>query len=120
MLKRDIRKWDLVLLLINGIIGAGIFGLPSKVFALSGIYSILAFLVCAIIVLVVVLNFAEVASRFDQTGGPYLYTLTAFGPLPAYIVGWILFRYYPGNKFSVSFSSIAANIVYLLIILCVL
>ncbi len=90
MLKRDIGKWDLVLLLINGIIGAGIFGLPSKVFALSGIYSILAFMVCAIIVLVIVLNFAEVASRFDQTGGPYLYTLTAFGPFPAYITGWIL------------------------------
>jgi len=90
MLKRDIGKWDLVLLLINGIIGAGIFGLPSKIFALSGFYSILALLVCAIIVFIVVLSFAEVASRFDKTGGPYLYTLTAFGRFPAYVIGWLM------------------------------
>lgn len=90
MLKRDIGKWDLVLLLINGIIGAGIFGLPSKIFALSGFYSILALLVCAIIVFIVVLSFAEVASRFDKTGGPYLYTLTAFGRFPAFVIGWLM------------------------------
>lgn len=90
MLKRDIGKWDLVLLMINGIIGAGIFGLPSKIAALSGVYSILAMLVCAIIVFIMVLNFAEVASRFKNTGGPYLYTLSAFGPFPAFIIGWLL------------------------------
>lgn len=90
MLKRDINKWDLVLLIVNGIIGAGIYGLPSKVFALSGIYSIFAFLICAIIVFIMVLNTAEVASRFHKTGGPYLYTLTAFGSVPAFIIGWIM------------------------------
>lgn len=90
MLKRDIGKWDLVLLLINGIIGAGIFGLPSKIFALSGVYSILALIVVALITFILVLVFSEVASRFDKTGGPYLYTLTAFGPFPAYIIGWLL------------------------------
>lgn len=90
MLKREIRRWDLVLLLINSIIGAGIFGLPSKIYALSGIYSIAALLVCAVIVLIIVFNFAEVASRFDKTGGPYLYTLAAFGKIPAFVIGWIL------------------------------
>lgn len=90
MLKRDIKKWDLVLLIINGIIGAGIYGLPSKIFAQSGVYSIFAFLICAIIVFVMVLNTAEVASRFNKTGGPYLYTLTAFGSVPAFIIGWVM------------------------------
>ena len=32
---RGIRRWDLVAVAINAIIGAGIFGLPSPVFALS-------------------------------------------------------------------------------------
>lgn len=90
MLKRDIGKWDLVLLLINGIIGAGIFGLPSKIFALSGVYSIIALLVVALITFILVLVFSEVASRFNKTGGPYLYTLTAFGRFPAYTIGWLL------------------------------
>ncbi|MEK6477668.1 APC family permease [Catalinimonas sp. 4WD22] len=89
-LKREIRRWDLVLLLINNIIGAGIFGLPSKIFALSGIYSVLALFVCGLIIFILVLCFAEVASRFEKTGGPYLYTLNAFGKWPAFIIGWLI------------------------------
>ncbi|MEO6583960.1 MAG: APC family permease, partial [Ferruginibacter sp.] len=90
-LNRGIQKWDLALMVINSIIGAGIFGLPSKVFQLTGVYSILAFFICAAIVLIFILCFAEVGSRFDKTGGPYLYTLTAFGRFPAFMVGWLLF-----------------------------
>lgn len=89
-LKREIRRWDLVLLLINNIIGAGIFGLPSKIFALSGIYSVLALFVCGFIIFILVLCFAEVASRFEKTGGPYLYTLNAFGKWPAFVIGWLI------------------------------
>ena len=90
MLKREIRRWDLVLLFINSIIGAGIFGLPSTIFGLSGIYSIPALFACAFVVFIIALCFAEVASRFDKTGGPYLYTLKAFGEVPAVAVGWTL------------------------------
>lgn len=89
-LKRSIGKWSLVLLIINSIIGAGIFGLPSKVFALSGIYSLLAFGACAIVVMVFILCFAEVSSRFDKTGGPYTYAYNALGPFPAFVTGWLL------------------------------
>ncbi len=87
---RAIRKWDLVLLMINTIIGAGIFGLPSKVFQLSGTYSILAFVVCALVIFNIIICFAEVGSRFDKTGGPYIYILEAFGRFPAFIMGWLL------------------------------
>lgn len=90
MLKREISRWDLVLLLINSTIGAGIFGLPSQIYRLTGIYSIPALIFCAIIVFILVLNFAEVASRFNKTGGPYLYILEAFGKIPAFIIGWLI------------------------------
>src|SRR5256885_15012560 len=78
-LVRGIRRWDLVAITINGIIGAGIFGLPSKVYALIGSYSLIAFVVCALVVMLIILCFAEVASRVEQTGGPYLYAQEAFG-----------------------------------------
>lgn len=91
MLTRSISKWEMVLLFINGIIGAGIFGLPSKAFKISGVYSIAAILVCAVAVFVIILCFAEVSSRFDKTGGPYLYAHSSFGPLPAFLTGWLLF-----------------------------
>src|SRR5437773_9941341 len=86
---RGIRRWDLVAIAINGIIGAGIFGLPSKVFALIGSYSLIAFAVCAAVVTLFILCFAEVGSRFDETGGPYLYAREAFGPTIAFEVGWL-------------------------------
>ena len=91
MLNRSISKWEMVLLFINGIIGAGIFGLPSKAFKISGVYSIAAILVCAVAVFFIILCFAEVSSRFDKTGGPYLYAYSSFGPLPAFLTGWLLF-----------------------------
>lgn len=90
VLVRRIRRWDLVAIVINGIIGAGIFGLPSRVYALIGPYSIGAFLICAFVVSLVVLCFAEVGSRFTETGGPYLYAREAFGPGVGFEVGWLL------------------------------
>ncbi|HEY8228663.1 MAG TPA: amino acid permease [Pyrinomonadaceae bacterium] len=87
---RGIRRWDLVAITINAIIGAGIFGLPSKTYALIGTYSIIAFLVCALVVALIILCFAEVGSRFEATGGPYLYTREAFGPTVAFEVGWLI------------------------------
>jgi amino acid transporter len=95
MLKRGIQKWDLVLLVINSIIGAGIFGLPSRIFGLSGSWSLLAFFVCAIAIMMFIFCFAEVSSRFDTTGGPYLYAMEAFGGLPGFLTGWLLLLSHP-------------------------
>jgi APA family basic amino acid/polyamine antiporter len=89
-LVRGIRRWDLVALTINAIIGAGIFGLPAKVYALIGTYSLIAFAACALVVLLIILCFAEVSSRFDETGGPYVYAREAFGGTAAFEVGWLM------------------------------
>ena len=89
-LVRGIRRWDLVAIAINGIIGAGIFGLPAKVYSLIGTYSLIAFVVCAVIVALIILCFAEVGSRFEETGGPYLYAREAFQPAVAFEIGWLI------------------------------
>jgi basic amino acid/polyamine antiporter, APA family len=89
-LVRGIRRWDLVAITINGIIGAGIFGLPAKVYSLIGTYSLIAFVVCALVVALIILCFAEVSSRFDETGGPYLYAREAFQPAVAFEIGWLI------------------------------
>jgi len=86
---RGISRWDITAIAINTIIGAGIFGLPSKVTALIGGYSLIAFIVCALIVGFIVVCFAEVASRFQTTGGMYLYAREAFGPVAGFEVGWL-------------------------------
>jgi APA family basic amino acid/polyamine antiporter len=88
-LKRVINRWDLVALAINSTIGAGIFGLPAKVAALIGTSSLIAFVICAFVVSLIVLCFAEVSSRFSATGGPYLYAREAFGAIIGFEVGWL-------------------------------
>src|SRR5262247_1848208 len=87
---RGIRRWDLVAVAINGTIGAGIFGLPSEAHKLVGSYSVISFIVCALVVGLIVLCSAEVGSRFSETGGPYLYAREAFGPVAGFEVGWLI------------------------------
>ena len=89
-LLRSLRRWDGVAVVLNGVIGAGIFGLASRVFALSGTYSLLAFGACAVCVSLIVLSFAEVAGRFSGTGGPYLFAKECFGPAAGFGVGWLV------------------------------
>jgi APA family basic amino acid/polyamine antiporter len=89
-LVRGIRRWDFLLLAINAGIGAGIFGLPSRIYALTGMYSLVAYLACGVLIVLIILCFAEVAGRFNETGGPYLYAREAFGPAVGFQVGWLL------------------------------
>lgn len=88
-LVRGIGRWDLTAIAINTIIGAGIFGLPARVHGLIGSYSLIAFILCAIIIGFIVLCYAEVSSRFSETGGPYLYAREAFGSVVGFEVGWL-------------------------------
>jgi amino acid transporter len=89
-LVRAIRRPDLVALIVNNIVGAGIFGLPAAAFALAGNYSLFAFVACALVMTLIVACFAELGSRFTATGGPYLYARVAFGPWIGFQVGWLL------------------------------
>jgi amino acid transporter len=88
-LVRGISRWDLTAIAINTIIGTGIFLLPARVTGLIGGYSLFAFLACAVIVAFIVLCFAEVSSRFQATGGMYLYAREAFGSVVGFEVGWL-------------------------------
>jgi basic amino acid/polyamine antiporter, APA family len=86
-LVRGLSRGHLTALSVNCVVGAGILGLPSRAFALSGDYSLLAWIVCAVLVTGIALCFAEVSSRFRESGGPYLYALRAFGPGIGFLIG---------------------------------
>jgi len=89
-LVRAIGRWSLVALVVNSIIGSGVFGLPSAVAGLVGNYSPYAVLAAGVGMSVIVACFAEVASRFQQAGGPYLYARVAFGRLMGIQTAWML------------------------------
>lgn len=88
-LRRALGRWDLTAIGINQVIGSAIFLMPSQVAAQVGNWSPIAFVMAGVASLLVALCFAEVASRFEGTGGPYLYTRAAFGRFLGFEVGWM-------------------------------
>ena len=89
-LLRVIGRWSFTALIINCIIGSAIFGLPSAIAALLGQESLLAVLLAGLAAGLIMACFAEVASRFAGTGGPYLYVREAFGRMMGIQVGWLV------------------------------
>jgi amino acid transporter len=88
-LRRELGKWDLTAIGVNQVIGSAIFLLPSQVASQVGGWSPIAFVAIGFASLLVALCFAEVGSRFEGTGGPYLYTRAAFGRFVGFEVGWM-------------------------------
>ncbi len=89
-LVRAIGRWSLAALIVNCIIGSGVFGLPAVLAGLLGRDSVPAVLLAAAGMTVIMACVAEVASRFAETGGPYLYAREAFGRFMGIQVAWLV------------------------------
>jgi APA family basic amino acid/polyamine antiporter len=90
-LRRAVGLGGLTAIALNGVVGSAIFVLPATIYALAGAASPAAYLLAALLTALVVLCFAEAGSRFDETGGPYVYAREAFGPFAGFLVGWMFF-----------------------------
>lgn len=87
---RAIGRWTFAALIVNCIIGSGVFGLPSILASLVGRASVVGVMLAALVVAIIMACFSEVASRFTQTGGPYLYAQAAFGRFMGIQVAWLV------------------------------
>ncbi|HEV3483069.1 MAG TPA: APC family permease [Candidatus Acidoferrales bacterium] len=85
---RSIGRWAMAALVVNCIIGSGIYGIPSELTGLLGSASPLAMVGAGLATATIMVSFAEVASQFSEPGGPYLYVRTAFGRFAGLQVGW--------------------------------
>ncbi|WP_445426131.1 APC family permease [Alishewanella sp. HL-SH06] len=90
-LPRNLGLFGLWLLVINGFIGAGIFGLPGGAAKLAGEYSPYIYLLCALLILPILLSMAELSSYFRGSGGPVRYGTAAFGPFIGFQAGWLYY-----------------------------
>ena len=88
-LRRALGRWDLTALGVNQVIGGAIFLWPAQVAAQVGAWSPIGFVLIGCLSLSVALCFAELSSRFDTTGGPYVYTRAAFGDFVGFEIGWM-------------------------------
>jgi len=90
VLRRVIGVRGLAAAIFNITVGAAIFVLPALMAAGLGAAAPLAYLVCAVATALVALCIAEAGSRVPQSGGPYAYVETAFGPYAGYLCGVLL------------------------------
>lgn len=89
-MRRELRFFDILCLGVNGIIGSGIFLLPGKLLGGLGPLSVVQFILCGILLVIVALCYAEASSRVERNGGPYNYVRIAFGSRLGFAMGWLL------------------------------
>lgn len=78
-------------LVLNGLIGAGIFALPARMADTLGAASPWIFLLFGLLMLSVVWCFGQLAARFSETGGPIVYARAGFGPFTGFQTGWLYY-----------------------------
>jgi APA family basic amino acid/polyamine antiporter len=88
-LVRSIGRWSLAALIVNSVIGGGVFGLPSVVAGRLGKHGPVAYLVAAGGIALIAACLSEVASQFSETGGPYLYARAALGRFWGIQIAWM-------------------------------
>ena len=86
---------------IGAIVGGGILALAGAAFAVTGPSAILAFGLNGVIALLTALSFAEIASKFPQSGGTYTFAKKVLSVETAFMVGWVVW-----------FASIVAAVLY--------
>ena len=102
---RRLGVWDGAMIVIGGVIGAGIFRTPATVAerTSSGLPLLALWVLGGLLTLTGVLCYAELGSRRPQAGGIYLYLREAFGMLPAFLFGWTMALInYPGSVAAVA------------------
>ncbi|MES2902652.1 MAG: APC family permease [Pseudomonadota bacterium] len=88
---RRIGVWGAAFIAFNGAVGAGIFGLPGKLDEAVGSFAPWLLLLAGGAVMLVALCLADLAARFDKSGGPQLYVTEAFGPFAGFQAGWLIY-----------------------------
>lgn len=89
-LKRTLGVFDGIGLLVGITIGAGIYSTPQIIAGYLNSFSVVLVLWIGVAVFVYVgsLIYAELGSRFPETGGEYVYIQKAFGPFWGFLFGW--------------------------------
>ncbi len=93
-LERTLTRTDLVFAVLGNVIGSGIFLIPAETLRATGgstATALAVWVVGGILCLLGALTYAELGAANPEAGGVYCYIRDAFGRLPAFLYGWVLF-----------------------------
>lgn len=99
--ERSIGLWGATSIGVGAIVGGGILALAGVAFAVTGPSALIAFTLNGVIACLTALSFAELSSRFPQSGGTYTFAKKVLSVEAAFAVGWVAW-----------FASIAAGVLY--------
>lgn len=104
--RRDVGTAGIAFMVVNGVIGAGIFALPEMLHAAVGAFAPWLVLGASLVTAFAAYCFASLASMTDRSGGPQRYVTDALGHFPGFQAGWL---FYSSRMFTQ-----AANVVVLI------
>src|SRR5438128_1292155 len=116
-LERTLGLRDLVMLIVGGVIGSGIFIVPGAVLRQTNgsiTLAMLVWLAGGILSLLGALTYGELSAMNPKAGGLYIFIRDGFGSLPAFLYGWTLFLVISSGSaatLAVAFSSYLGEIV---------
>lgn len=89
-LNRNLTLYGLIMIVVGGCIGSGIFLVPKDIANSlpSPSFILIAWLIGGLFTLTGALTFAELGAKFPKTGGVYVFLREAFGNLIAFLYGW--------------------------------
>ncbi|MGQ9577983.1 MAG: APC family permease [Candidatus Aminicenantales bacterium] len=92
-LPRILGLWDVVSIIVGGVIGSGIFIVPATVAANveAPLLIMAVWIFGGLLCFFGALSFAELAAMYPEAGGMYIYLREAYGPLLSFLFGWTLF-----------------------------
>lgn len=87
-MKRELGMFHGLAIVVGGIVGVGMLIIPGMAAGVAGPASLLAWVGTGVLCLFMATSFAELASMFDESGGPYRYVQQGFGSIPGFAAGW--------------------------------
>lgn len=94
-LNKTLGAFDLTMLGVGAVVGAGIFILPGKVASVvAGPGIIISFIIAGLACCLAALCYSEFASKLPIAGSAYTYSYHVFGEGIAWILGWSLLLEY--------------------------
>jgi amino acid transporter/nucleotide-binding universal stress UspA family protein len=111
-LSRDLKLFDITMIGVGGMIGAGIFVLTGVAAGLAGPALILAFFLNGLVTLLTGMAYAELGSAFPVAGGGYRWVKEALGGAQGFLSGWMgwFASSVAGSLYALGFGRFAAEL----------
>ncbi|MEJ2206629.1 MAG: amino acid permease [Gemmatimonadota bacterium] len=111
-LTRDLGFWDVTLIGVGAMIGAGIFVLVGSAAGHAGPALVLAFVINGIVAVLTALVYAELGSAIPSAGGSYIFIRQALPALFGFMAGWMSWFAHAvaGSLYALGFGSFTVEI----------